>query len=108
MKDLMFASLRLQLERRGMNRTRIERVAGELVAHAEDLEREFIEKGKTPKEARQEAMARLGGADTLCEESSGNIPGAPFGESTPLFPLPSFPFSPWPWFWGRCRWSGLS
>ena len=91
MKDLMFASLRLQLERRGMNRTRIERVAGELVAHAEDLEREFIEKGKTPKEARQEAMARLGGADTLCEEIFRKYSRRTFWGKHPVVSFALFP-----------------
>jgi hypothetical protein len=43
-------------------------VIGELAAHADDLEREFIEQGKTPEEARQEAMARLGDAGVLCDE----------------------------------------
>jgi hypothetical protein len=74
-----------------MSPARTDRMIGELAGHADDLEREFIEKGKTPEEARQEALARLGDTGILCDEIFRRFAGRSFWGRHPLASFALFP-----------------
>jgi hypothetical protein len=74
-----------------MSPARTDRMIGELAGHADDLEREFIEKGKTPEEARQEALARLGDTGILCDEIFRRFAGHSFWGRHPLVSFALFP-----------------